>query len=1170
MPITDADANPVTEAAIRGHIDAYDPATGNTLKRWKYRRYGPTHNDADFDPIRYLSAKSAHYFKRAFGEATPALALQALGARFDDLFTRAANAGISDYNGAEVIRQAFLRGLDSWAAANPDQIPAIPARALMNLAHNAASLPRLINLIHADRLSSERQSELFAMVVFADAYEYSDRREWVLRNNLDGVVAWLTVPDLPAIDPNSVLRQNLNTALAQAHGPWILRDLRFYLGSKTPAHVAGDDAASEPYLARVRQFLGEDHFAPVAPKLRREEQKELLLTLRDKIRLTDIPPMQFAAMNTEDLYWALYEILAEKISSARRIELLQNLSPDKRIFLLESCFNQAQFYWNVREGSYHWLTAMKASVFAAGPERDILDGCLSTWYSVDRLRTELRQGHFRKTTPLNAGNLKTTLEMEADGRVDPFINWFKTVAVPFMEGNKAEVLPDPATVDEAERKAVVKLLARMCRTLDKDIKWVKSARAQRVHFKSFLKIFGFRPKHTFESSTAAHGGALFRFVLAWQVLTSVKALVDDKSKQRVQDGLDRIMLALPTAGKLLSDFHYVETQLETIQSTLDTIGGAKVLANYPFLVFDQSQPGIFAQNAAYLNNLNIAMHANIHHIGIKDVVELAKVLKIPEFFVTSEVRKHWSTADLDRMWADGLLNCGYGGARNIVAVLGSMCHLAMRNGTIANFADLKDLGRSVLRGLMKEALFDNPLMIMGDDDLTLMPGFMHAKSLLAYYINHPESRRSGNIAFNAVAHVRDEVPYVKVNTLIQGRGTTTVPAGALLSETLGNAAGKDRFNDFVSNGVGASIAWKDVRITREAPGEYSFAVALMAGNLMHPASCADLPHPTEEKVMNGMATIVDQLAHTLHHPADRFDSIGRRNLNLAFYVQKIHFATNVTNYAGTDRVPWNAKTPNLGSTWRIIVTAPMQATYKRQVAAKFRAYPGHPRLEDRDTINGHFTNAAAGLQGAIALDPILGKELATLRAGFSELATEKEALLFFMGKVMEGADDGVVIDVPAMTRKIKAAVDAWKVKYEAADAAHRLNFRKSQLTYMAYLTAVSVFGGRFYKNLERMLNLADRAAAVVEIEPVDLDALPDVVMPYVEPVVELPAMVEPDLAPVVCDLCEVNHRPSASIRSCANCGERFGICGDCIEVYTERRDKQDDEGDLCKVHLPAA
>ncbi len=1196
--IRDIDATPETDAAITAHVDAYDPATGNSWQRARHRKYAKRRNDADFDAQRYLTAKSCEYFKQALsgkkvGTRTAPEYTTRLTNQFVELFRRGAEAGVTDYATAEIVRQSFLRALDAWSAAKPEHCPRVPADAIAALVTEEHS-EHFANVIHADRLSTVRRSDLFGFFLLHDQFDYTGSKDWALKKTLSGNWAWLSKPapteeEPNPADPNAARRQQIDGALALAHTPYLLRDIAEYIGDAAPG-VLDPAVEADTYHARIVAFLDDDHFPGdgAAKKLRAEEKKLLLVTLRDKLRLNDVQRAGFGTYKSLEVYWMCYELLAERISEARRAALLEGLGEANVLLLIERCFSGTGPYYNLREGSYHVVVAIRRNYDVGTPIRDIVEGLLSTWYDYTKMTELTRNAHYGPVdAPLDAATLKTQLEEHADSRVDEFIAWVKGDMKTKLNQIKGRVLvADVEALATDALKATAKVYNRAAGDVDALMAWVDET-STRDHFIAFLRVFGFRPKHTFESSrNGPQEGTQVLFQCMWQILLNVRTLADP-DKTAYADGLRRIGFALPTAGKPLRQFHYVSSQLETIAAVVADIGEG-TLADYPFMVFDQSTANVFDQNAAYLGELTDAMDANIHHIGIRAVVDLANTLEITEFFITTEVdtREHWLDDDLlAHKHATGRLNCGYGGCRNIVAVFGAMFHLALRAGTVATFAELKDLDEAVLARLLRRALFEKPFLVMGDDDLTLLPGFMHSKAAIAHCIARPPIRRQVQLARGGAQVVRDEVPYVKVMTLIQGRGTTTVPGGALETGKITGYANKLDLCKLIGAGVGKSISWNDVRL-HKSYGAYSYATALMAGNLLHPASCADLPHPTEEKVMNGMVSIVDQLGHTLHHPTDRYDSLPKRNLGLCFYVQKIELATTVTGYAGGYTMPWNTPAGSLGETYTKALEAETKTAYQEHVLAQASGWTGHNKLKTKEEVAADFAAMRTAMAAAFRADPLLLKEVNELEAGYKLLCTERDAAVFYGTEALRGIDDPT--QAVAIGRGIAGAVNAWNDEYDSDESEVRLRFRKSNLTHMMYLSIVSVIGGRFYRLLGRIIHLCNEHAADPEL----VAPPPELIVPVAidvevgaagidNPPVELIGPVadegseegsesgsdEEERAAVKCVLCEED---APAVYECTECQTAFSVCAACAIEYHRRVDTEAEEmPELCSEHLPA-
>jgi hypothetical protein len=216
--------------------------------------------------------------------------------------------------------------------------------------------------------------------------------------------------------------------------------------------------------------------------------------------------------------------------------------------------------------------------------------------------------------------------------------------------------------------------------------------------------------------------------------------IDAATNQRADfaTGLERIAMTLPTAGKRLEELTFVPTLVRELQSTLGTAGQGGRLRDFPILVFDQTtDQGIRTANANYLQSLAQQTGARIEHIDLQTIKQFETKLGIQGMFDTT-----------------GNDRAGYAGARNIANLLGPLLHRQLQNQPGTSVANvLNNNNQAALKQLLQNTTLTNQdLVLMGDDDASVMPGFFHAKALIAQ--DNPGS-------------------YITTKTFMDGRGTTS-------------------------------------------------------------------------------------------------------------------------------------------------------------------------------------------------------------------------------------------------------------------------------------------------------------------------------------------------------------------------------------------------------------
>lgn len=851
---------------IEGLMTTYDPATtGAGIKRWVFR--GEWRTDTfRTDLVDKLAARSIERFKQAFEGPTPGL----VGRLIDtlvDLFARAKQdlakpqAQHGAYEVAETIRQALLKIISFKANT-------FPYAGNSNYAESYWS-----DVVVAFQGFQQRDAVSHTHLLWADSLSSKlphTLRDAFTRNH----VADLYLPSLEGID------QFIQTTL----------NPRF----------AGNPAVLNTVLSSFRQKV------------------------RDKLRYDDLPP---ADLTHADLTWALYAITAECLTPAQIETLLIPLPLLDLSKLLAYAFREDSNkpYRSIREGGYRISQAVLRMVRQVNsPFTDVQIG--NARRDVEHLVLCLRSNFYTDTSistrliaapaPLTAAQLSTIidqLESDAIAAATTQLGTFATQVTAVSNTLARDLAALPATSDRAQT-------LNGCTA---DFTWFTSTTpgswgaiqlADRQHiFAEFLRIFGFRALNLPELGGRNGLGRDMVILSHQQVIRQLRELAQP-TLQNYLAGLRRIIFVLPTAGKRLEDFTYVESTLETIQQLLDTINYPPLtyrrrrtagvngrpadrvtpasanpanppvvvpapnpviqLRDFPFLVFDQSDTKsvpLLQQNQAYLQGLAGRLAATIHHVSMQQVAEFGKLVSIGEMLGTTQPNPtYWSANPLPPPPPDA----GYGGARNIVFLVGPAFHLALKRlqNPVANFAGLIALGGPACQQLVGEATTQKTMIMMGDDDLTLMPGCLHAKALLAHQFQNGHER---------------------IVTRMIGRNTTKVPGAASKLREFPIGRGLFSYRHLVK---------ETMQATGFLYGVPNFVVGgftwhNFAGVVMHLGSCLDLPLPSEEKLFATTRTVEDILGLSIHHPGDRFDPPAQKMPAMANYVAQFRVAAALTHPA---------------------------------------------------------------------------------------------------------------------------------------------------------------------------------------------------------------------------------------------------------------------------------
>jgi hypothetical protein len=632
-----------------------------------------------------------------------------------------------------------------------------------------------------------------------------------------------------------------------------------------------------------------------------KERAQFLGKVRDKLVYGDIA---IAGADSADRE-VFEQVLAEVLTDVQLVDRLRQLNLDRTVRLVASVFSSVGPYGGVREGSHRIVKTLQGLAQGAeAPRHEGEEPVPNDRQRIAHLVRQLESGYF------DEAELRALLTHENPADLT------RERLEEIVEALEHHAQTEVATLFDG----VVALHARLTADLAASLA-VEGHRAweppQRLAVESWLDRLKKLPAgHTAEDMAVVartFGMARLRHRLALdpaRILSEamrtrnagdLKDLTDFVVQVRWQmdqlgrgqmakhaAGLERLVLALPTAAKPLADYTFVPTLVERLTELLADIRAQNPeytgkLADFRILVFDQSstepppnapkEKPLFARNAEYLAGLAAQTQAAIVHISMREIQQIGGILGIERLLDTT-----------------GTGRAGYGGARNIVFLLGPMLEAALTDPesgvtSVASFiARIRD-DEAYRSSMVRSVLGPNDTMVlMGDDDTTLGPGFLHAKTLLA------EQAHGG---------------YNRIVTPLLGRVTTNVPtflAMDVLDAIRDERRGLQNFEDYVKKATFGSTGWENNLTSAMMPG--------MAAAVLHPASALDLPLPSEESLFaNYQETIVDHLGAAAHHSGDRYEAPSKRIRAQAVYSAEIEQAKTLlgTGGAHSDVLPWNSQ-----------------------------------------------------------------------------------------------------------------------------------------------------------------------------------------------------------------------------------------------------------------------
>ncbi len=721
--------------------------------------------------------------------------------------------------------------------------------------------------------------------------------------------------------------------------------------------------------------------SPSFKELPRDTRDAIMTKIADKMAYKDVETAAALRLaDPADFRHSLDLIAFEAMTPAQVAARLKGMSQDDLLALVDHAFADDTPYGQYREGGWMMTSALKQMLTAHAPgapafdhlavgDKDALRSLIQGLESgrFDRaLFRELRNGE------ADLAGVLAGLEAEATEHTTRFAGQFAAKTGEVIGKLDARLAALRADGREAEP------LARELQALRDELAGLREAMPNGEAFARFTRVFGFRFEDTaaFDDVAVHHEKpdvALRRLGEAYtQVGAQLRASGNpDTSAERA--ALGRMVIALPTAEKSLETMSYLPTLVEDLAGTLGRLGGRDgaehSLRDHPILVFDQSGPDKYASNRAYITDLNTRTGANIVQVSMDEVNTLSDKLRLREMFATSQ---------------DG--RAGFGGARNMSFLLAPMLHKAMRDpaAEVHNMADLAAKPAHYLERLMRDVLSGtgHEMVLMGDDDTTVRPGFMDAKMQLA---------------------VRYEDDYAKIATLTLGRATTRIPPVVHPSVFQGIGfhedaiiSGLDTVKDTVTTAM-RGTQWE---------GDPGKAVEhQMAGALMHPGSCLDLPLPSEEgQFANYRHEVVDWLGSALHHPGDRFKPVEERLTQLAGYFNQAQIAIDmlgVTDKPHSDILPWNDKArsfDDIGSIYAFAGSDDVQRGIRSAFMARLVDMPVNQELLQVDEA---FRTLESQDRQRLDADPVAAERAQQVKSAFVKASASYATAIAFREKLIE-------------------------------------------------------------------------------------------------------------------------------------------------------------------------
>lgn len=174
----------------------------------------------------------------------------------------------------------------------------------------------------------------------------------------------------------------------------------------------------------------------------------------------------------------------------------------------------------------------------------------------------------------------------------------------------------------------------------------------------------------------------------------------EATRKREMLGLDLVTTSIATKGKELEELPVVTSLLESYRAVCNNV------ANYPIIIFDQSEGAFLEKNRRYLERLE----ASFVHVSAHDALKVATKLGIEPLINTTKTGQF-----------------GFGGARNCQYLLTGIFKACFLQKKCA-----QDLGKSELFSLFtKHVLETDETLFLVDDDMELSRTALFSTALFA-------------------------------------------------------------------------------------------------------------------------------------------------------------------------------------------------------------------------------------------------------------------------------------------------------------------------------------------------------------------------------------------------------------------------------------------------------
>lgn len=411
------------------------------------------------------------------------------------------------------------------------------------------------------------------------------------------------------------------------------------------------------------------------------ETKKFLTALLYSIYYLDIDFKKHLEQNQRDNFeYLMFQFLAETSSKRTLKRALKNLSLDKMITLLDYSLRR------YREGSYILISELKQ----LHPNlAKLIIGLKRNYYDIDYFHELLLTQTKIKSIP----HLLNSLEIQALEQTKKAFSGFTKMIdlmvsfpirlyeenVKFRKKTLPSYQPDAREKEHADslKHSLEASLAINPTMTFKD-------------FQEFARLFGLsghNPYILFCLGKFRQEPLADIFNLLSEQLSNRKAMRKitqedffpytafampivlhlNQSSQTYQQGLNEIVFAIPTKGKLLEHLATLPSLLSGLSLLVDYLNANSTpqvhLDQYPIFIFDQSSQPIFKKNRRFIERLNRKYKSTIFHFSKQNMLTVAQKLGIQSLMMTSHTGEF-----------------GYGGARNAVYLLSHVLKEVFKQG----------------------------------------------------------------------------------------------------------------------------------------------------------------------------------------------------------------------------------------------------------------------------------------------------------------------------------------------------------------------------------------------------------------------------------------------------------------------------------------------------------